>query len=147
MRAPPKPSRMRKNYAPFFESIVEPVPGAAVNRCEGQSTEPAVVKRLRRLPTLVELERLFGPSTIDRANSSGPSNTTPDTSVEVHNWEGRLKAEFNIIHGTITGLMTIEFENERVGQSPDAWRKYCDPAPTLDLDVIAQGKAPLMGIS
>src|SRR5262252_5695779 len=58
----------RANYASFFASIVEPVPGAAVDTCEGQSKTPAVIKRLRRSPTLAELERLFGPSTIEQTN-------------------------------------------------------------------------------
>jgi hypothetical protein len=143
-----------RNYASFFDSIVEPVPGAAADRCEGQSNTPAIVRRLRRSPTLAELERLFGPSTIEPASGSGHSDMTPDTTVEVHSWDGRLKAEFyvrtpastpawrgrgrvDITRVTISGLMVIEFENERVGQSPDAWRKYCD-APVVDFDLIAQ---------
>jgi hypothetical protein len=136
-----------QKYAQFFESIIEPVPGAAVDRCEGQSTAPAIAKRLRRSPTLAELESLFGPSTVDHANTSGP-NRTPDPSVEVHSWDGGLKAEFDVIRGAITDLVTIEFNNERVGRSPNAWRKYCDPDPTLDFDVIAQKMShPLLEFS
>jgi hypothetical protein len=126
-----------KNYVQFFESIVEPVPGAPVDTCEGQSPTPAVVRRLRRSPTLAELEHLFGPSTIERQNASRPSNTNPDATVEVRNWAGGLKAEFYTTRGKISDVIAIEFKNERVGQSPDAWRKYCD-APELDLDVVAQ---------
>jgi hypothetical protein len=144
------------SYAPFFESIVEPVPGAVVDRCEGQSNTPAVVRKLRRSLSLAELEHLFGPSTIDRATRSWSSNITPDATVEVHKWDGGLRAEFYVrtpmsawawpgrgrIYTTseaIGGLVAIEFGNERVGQSPDAWRKHCDAM--MDFDVIAQGKS------